>query len=125
MEIQAGVGVIAAPVPGLVGGADIAHVIEEIAGAVLRARHAHVQAHAPVGQARVVLGPAVHRKAFEQAHAPAALRGLDCPLERAACGCVQREVRLRHVEKRLAASLGVGQGGIDARHLLRAQVLDP
>jgi len=125
VEVEAGVGVVAASVLALVRGAHVAHIVHEVAGAVLRARHAHVQAHAPVGEAGLVLGPAVHGKALQQAHAPAALRGVDGAGQRVAGGGVEREVIGGHLQQRLVQRDGVGEGGVEAGHFGGGEALDP
>ena len=75
MKVQAGVGVVTAPALGLVVTALVTHIVHHLAGAVLRATHAHVEAHAPVSQPGVGLAPPVHRKTLHEAHAKTGLRG--------------------------------------------------
>ncbi|MNM99883.1 hypothetical protein D3C81_1124570 [compost metagenome] len=125
VEVEAGVGVVAPAVLALVGGAHVAHIVHEVAGAVLRAGHAHVQAHAPVGEAGLALGPAVHGKAFDQAHAPAALRGVDGAGQRVTRGGIEREVIGGHLQQRLVQRAGVVQGGVEAGDLGGGEALDP
>ena len=119
VEVEPGVGVVAAPALDLVAAALVAHVVHDLAGAVLGAADAHVQAHAPVGQARVVLAPALHREALDQAHAPAALRGGEGALQCAARGGVERKVVLLQRQQRLVQRAGVRQRGVEAGHLGR------
>jgi hypothetical protein len=71
VEVQAGLGVVAAAatVGRLVRRAFVADVVHVLAGRVLGARHAGMQADAPVRQLGILFAPAVDRKPFSR-HMP-------------------------------------------------------
>ncbi len=110
MKIQRCVGVVTTPAfAAVVAAAFVAHMVHEVAGASLGARHAGVQAHAPEHQHGIVHAPVTYRQAAQQAQAETPLRRVCRQAQFVQRRAGQREVFGRHAQHRLAAGFGMRQ----------------
>ena len=125
MKIQTGIGVVTSPVFNFVATAFVTHIVHHLTGPILSSGHAHIQANAPMSQARIFYRPTLYGKAFQETHAIARLRDGKGLIDGLLGMALKRKIVSSHFKPRLLSGLGVLQRLLNFDDGLTAEVVNP